>query len=93
MSYAVGQQVRISDRPHRGHHRTPTYIKGKTGRVERVHAAFRNPETRAYDRDGLPKQRLYLVAFTQRDVWPDYRGHADDRLMVDVFEHWLQEAQ
>ena len=24
---------------------------------------------------------------------PDYPGHADDRLFVDVFEHWLQEAQ
>ena len=93
MSYRPGQRVRVDAREHEGHHRTPAYLKGKTGTVERVHAAFRNPETRAYDSDGLPKQRLYLVAFAQRDVWPDYRGHADDRLMVDVFEHWLQEAQ
>jgi nitrile hydratase subunit beta len=61
--------------------------------VERVHASFRNPETHAYGEDGLPKQPLYLVAFAQRDLWPDYRGHADDRLYVDVFEHWLQEAE
>ena len=93
MNYAVGQQVRISDRPHRGHHRTPTYIKGKTGRVERVHAAFRNPETRAYGGDGLPEQPLYLVGFAQRDVWPGYPGPARDRLHADVFEHWLEEAQ
>jgi nitrile hydratase subunit beta len=91
--YRPGQRVRVAARPHEGHHRTPGYLKGKTGTVERAHAAFPNPETRAYGGDGLPEQPLYLVAFAQRDVWPDYAGHADDRLFVDVFEHWLQEAQ
>jgi nitrile hydratase subunit beta len=92
VSYHPGQRVRVEAREHQGHHRTPAYLKGKTGTVERVHAAFRNPETRAYDGDGLPEQPLYLVGFDQSDVWPDYGGHADDRLYVDVFEHWLQEA-
>jgi nitrile hydratase beta subunit-like protein len=92
VSYRPGQRVRVAARAHQGHHRTPAYLKGKTGTVERVHAAFRNPETRAYGSDGLPAQPLYLVAFAQGDVWPDYRGHADDRLFVDVFEHWLREA-
>ena len=93
MSYRPGQRVRVEAREHQGHHRTPDYLKGKTGTVARVHAAFRNPETRAYGSDGLPAQPLYLVAFAQGDLWPDYSGHADDRLFVDVFEHWLQEAQ
>ena len=93
MSYRPGQRVRVEAREHRGHHRTPTYLKGKTGTVERVHAAYRNPETRAHGGDGLPEQTLYLVAFAQRDVWPDYRGHAGDRLCADVFEHWLVEAR
>jgi nitrile hydratase beta subunit-like protein len=93
VSYRPGQRVRVDAREHEGHHRTPAYLKGKTGTVERAHAAFRNPETRAYGSDGLPEQPLYLVGFAQRDVWPDYRGHADDRLYVDVFEHWLREAQ
>jgi nitrile hydratase len=90
VSYRPGQRVRVEAREHQG---TPAYLKGATGTVERVHAAFRNPETRAYGSDGLPAQPLYLVAFAQREVWPDYGGHADDRLFVDVFEHWLQEAQ
>jgi nitrile hydratase len=93
VSYRAGQRVRVCDREHEGHHRTPAYLKGKTGTVERVYPAFRNPETRAYGDDGLPKQPLYLVGFAQRDVWPNYTGHGDDRLYVDVFEHWLQEAQ
>jgi nitrile hydratase len=85
--------VRVAARPHEGHHRTPGYVKGKTGRVERVHASFTNPETRAYGGDGLPEQPLYRVAFAQRDLWPDYRGAAADSLYVDVFEHWLEEAE
>jgi nitrile hydratase beta subunit-like protein len=93
MSYRPGQRVRIAAREHEGHHRTPAYVKGKTGTVERVYAAFRNPETRAYGGDGEPRQPLYLVGFDQRDLWPDYRGGPDDRLYLDVFEHWLQESE
>jgi nitrile hydratase len=85
--------VRVAARPHQGHHRTPAYLKGKVGSVERMHASFTNPETRAYGTDGLPKQPLYLVGFAQRDVWLDYRGHGDDRIFVDVFEHWLETAE
>ncbi len=93
MRYRVGDRVRVTDRAHVGHHRTPGYLKGKTGTVERVHRSFRNPETRAYGGDGLPKQQLYLVGFAQRDVWRDYRGDPDDRIYADVFEHWLEEAR
>jgi nitrile hydratase len=85
--------VRIADRAHEGHHRAPTYLKGKVGRIERLQASFPNPEKRAYGADGLPLQPLYLVGFAQRDLWPDYRGQAGDRLYADVFEHWLEEAE
>jgi nitrile hydratase subunit beta len=93
MSYRIGQRVRVVARRHDGHHRTPGYVKGKTGCVEREHASFTNPETRAYGAEGLPEQPLFLVAFAQRDVWGDYRGHRDDTICVDLFEHWLEEAE
>jgi hypothetical protein len=93
MRYRVGQRVRVAARLHEGHHRTPGYVKGKTGSVERLHASFTNPETRAYGADGLPEQPLYLVGFAQRDLWPGSRGHIGDRIYVDVFEHWLEEAE
>ena len=92
MSFEPGQRVRVAARPHAGHHRTPGYLKGKTGRVERVHASYANPETRAYGDDGLPAQTLYLVGFAQRELWPEYGGRDGDRLLVDVFEHWLEKA-
>jgi hypothetical protein len=92
MSFTPGKTVRVADRPHDGHHRTPGYLKGRTGTVERVHAAFLDPETRAYG-DGDPAaRRLYLVGFDMPDLWPAYRGEPGDRLLVDVFEHWLEEA-
>jgi nitrile hydratase len=93
MTFECGQRVRVAARLHEGHHRTPGYVKGKTGRIERVHASFTNPETRAYGSDGLPLQPLYLVGFAQRDLWFDHGGHADDRVYVDVFEHWLEPAE
>ena len=93
MRYRIGERVRVAARLHEGHHRTPGYVKGKTGKVVRVHGAFTNPESRAYGEDGLPKQPLYLVGFPQRDVWPDYRSNADDRVYIDIFEHWLEESE
>ena len=93
MSFTAGQRVRISARAHRGHHRTPGYLKGKSGTIERRHGSFTNPETRAYGADGLPEQELYLVALAQRDVWPEYAGTREDRIYVDIFEHWLEEAE
>ena len=93
MSFRIGQRVRVADRGHDGHHRTPGYVKGKIGLVELEHASFTNPETRAYGADGLPPRQLYLVGFAQRDFWPEYRGREDDTLRVDLFEHWLEDAE
>ena len=93
MTYRRGQRVRVVARSHDGHHRTPGYVKGKTGTIERLHASFTNPETRAYGGDGMPKRQLYLVGFAQRDVWPNYAGGGTDRIYADIFEHWLEEAE
>ena len=90
MKFRPGQQVQVSARPHDGHHRTPGYLKGKTGRVELLHGSFTNPETRAYGSDGHPLQPLYLVSFHESDMWPVDRGRAQDRIFADVYEHWLE---
>jgi nitrile hydratase subunit beta len=90
MSFRTGQRVRVAARDHEGHHRTPGYVKGRSGTIERVHGSFTNPETRAYGADGLPERRLYLVGFVQEEVWGEYRGTRSDTIYVDVFEHWLE---
>ena len=83
-------RVRAEDRP--GHIRTPFYIRGKTGWVERVHGEFLNPESLAYGRDGLPKRPLYLVGFHQAEVWETYEATPKDKLYIDIYEHWLEPA-
>ena len=82
-------KVKVEDRP--GHIRTPWYIRGKTGWIERVHGDFLNPECLAFGRDGLPKKTLYLVAFDQSDVWGKSAVRTD-KVLVDIYEHWLEPA-
>ena len=81
-------RVRMEDRP--GHIRTPWYIRGKTGWVERVYGEFLNPESLAFGGDGLPKRPLYLVAFNQTDIWDV--SAPKDKVLVDIYEHWLDPA-
>lgn len=84
-----GDRVRVRADAPPGHVRTPTYVKGKTGQVAKVHGAFRNPETLAYRGDGLPRQPLYRVRFRQQDLWPR-AGAPRDTLVLDLYEHWLE---
>lgn len=82
--------VRFADVP--GHLRTPWYIRGHAGVIERYCGSFPNPEELAYNRPGLPAQPLYRVRFSQREVWPDYGGAAEDSLDVEIYQHWLEPA-
>jgi nitrile hydratase beta subunit-like protein len=84
-----GDRVTVLDADAAGHVRTPAYIRGRSGVVERLCGAFSNPEELAYGRSGSPRQPLYRVRFLQRDVWPDYDGHPEDTLDIEIFEHWI----
>ena len=75
-----------------GHLRTPYYIRGRNGVVERLCGSFANPEELAYGRNGLPALPLYRVRFAQRQVWPDYAGAAGDTVDIEIYEHWLEPA-
>jgi nitrile hydratase subunit beta len=87
--YAAGNRVRVRKVDSQGHIRTPHYIRGKSGVVERFVGYFRNQEELAYGRSGEPKVALYRVRFVQKDVWPDYDGGAADTIDIDIYEHWL----
>ena len=84
-------EVRVMQAYPLGHVRTPFYIRGKTGTIERYCGSFANPEELAQMRDGLPPVPLYRVKFRQRDVWPDYRGSSNDVLEIEIFQHWLEQ--
>jgi nitrile hydratase len=88
-TYVTGERVRIVDLGKPGHVRTPTYVRNKTGTIERFCGVFENPEERAYGRWGLGRIPLYRVRFRQSDLWPDYDGAAGDVLELEIYDHWL----
>jgi nitrile hydratase subunit beta len=87
--FAPGDLVQVVQTNPPGHRRTPFYIRGKQGVIERVCGEFPNPEELGHGFDGLPKKQLYRVRFRQKDLWSNYRGGDNDTIDVDVYEHWL----
>ena len=87
-----GQRVRVGDREHEGHHRTPDYLKGKSGTVERVMRRFATPRRAPTAPTGFPSSRSTSSASRSATCGPTTAATGDDRLYVDIFEHWLQEA-
>jgi len=90
--FNVGDRVRVKVANPPGHRRTPSYIRGKEGAIERVCGCFPNPEELAYGFDGEPKRVLYRVRFKQQDVWPGYDALAEDFVELEIYEHWLDPA-
>jgi len=90
--YNVGDCVAVKASSPPGHRRTPQYIRGKRGVIERICGVFPNPEELAYGFDGEPKRVLYRVRFRQCELWPDYPGPERDALELEIYEHWLEPA-
>ncbi len=87
--FKPGDRITVRTGEPRGHCRTPYYLRGKRGVIDEMAGRFRNPETLAYHKPGLPMHALYRVRFRQSDIWPDYTGAARDTLLADIYEHWL----
>jgi|GEM_PF-172814 len=91
--FAAGQHVRVkADFPEtRGpcHIRTPHYLRGRTGVVERALGRFPNPEDLAFARPA-PRRALYHVRFDQPALWQE--GAVGDAVVAELFEHWLEPA-
>ena len=73
-----------------GHVRTPAYLRGRTGTVERVLGPFANPEQLAYGHDAA-RLPLYRVRFRMADLWPE-PDFPDDTLDAEIYAHWLEPA-
>jgi nitrile hydratase subunit beta len=91
--FGVGERVRIATRDAPGHVRTPVYVRGHVGVVERVLPVFLDPEQEAYGVNSGTGIQLYSVRIPQAALWPDYRGNVDDVLELEVYEHWLEPAE
>ena len=74
------------------HIRTPWYLRGKTGEIERRLGAFPNPEQLAYGLDAAPTE-LVRVRFAMGEIWGDRAERPDDTLDAEIFVHWLEPAE
>jgi len=92
-AFTIGERVRTKNIQPSGHCRTPFYICGKEGIIERCCGEFPNPEELAYGMNGLPRKSLYRVRFLQKDIWPNYSGPDHDTLDLEIYEHWLERVK
>ena len=85
----TGTQVRVHNWFSPGHIRTPAYLRGAVGTVERVLGPFPNPEDLAYRR--APRHlALYRVRFDAVTLWPD--ATPGDTVEAEIYAHWLTEV-
>ncbi|SHG79085.1 nitrile hydratase [Cognatiyoonia sediminum] len=85
-----GQSVRVKSYSPPGHVRTPYYLRGKTGIVERVLGPFPNPEQLAYGLKAEP-QPLCRVRFSMAEVWGKATDNPSDTIEAEIYSHWLEE--
>ncbi len=85
------QRVRVKSLMPPGHVRTPHYLRGKIGTVERQLGSFPNPENLAYGQPA-PAKPLLRVRFTMADLWGDATENPNDTLDAEIYEHWLEPA-
>jgi len=88
--FEVGASVRVRNVSPPGHLRTPFYIRGCQGVVERICGPYRNPEELAYGNRQADRVPLYRVRFAQHHIWPDYYGPEQDTVDVELYEFWLE---
>jgi hypothetical protein len=91
--YSPGDRVRVrldwpETGPKRVHIRTPHYLRGRSGVIERVFGTYPNPEALAFGQAGLPAQPLYQVRFAQAPLWA--KAASVDTVVADLYEHWLE---
>ena len=67
-AFAPGQRVRIADRDAPGHVRTPVYVRGLIGVIERVLPRFLDPEREAYGVNAGTEVQLYRAG---TDGWTE----------------------
>jgi hypothetical protein len=86
--FAPGEPVRVRDLRSSGHTRLPGYVRGRAGRVERVHPSFVFPDSNAHGR-GEDPQYVYSVRFEGTELW-GATAEPGTSVQVDLFEQYLE---
>ncbi len=87
----MGSRVRVRNDMPPGHIRTPAYLRGKSGVIERTLGPFANPEQLAYRHNG-EALALHRVRFTMAEVWGAAAETPTDTIEAEIYAHWLEPA-
>ncbi len=89
--FVLGDRVRLraTEVPH--HTRLPRYVRGKVGRVERLHGAHVFADAHAHGQGEQP-QWLYTVSFGERELWGDGAPAQNLVVSIDAWETYLEAA-
>ena len=88
--FQTGDTVRVLALGKAGHVRIPHYIRGHIGTVLHYCGTYLNPEDLAVGLTNGPAVDLYRVSFSQAALWPHDDHPADDRLVIEIYDHWLE---
>jgi len=90
--FKVGQSVWAREANPVGHTRSPRYVRGRLGTVERICGIEPLWDTDADGRNITTKpQPVYSVRFAARELWGDKSNHLDS-IYLDLWEDYLEPA-
>lgn len=90
--FQIGAEVEVLDLGKPGHVRIPFYVRHHKGRVVHHCGVYLNPEDLAIGITSGPVVHLYRVAFALGALWPEEKHPPGDRLIIEIYEHWLAPA-
>lgn len=86
--FRIGDEVRARNVQPLGHTRLPRYVRGKCGKIVRLHGTHVLPDANAHGRGEQP-QPLYGVRFEGAELWGD-AGERRDAVHLDLWESYLE---
>jgi nitrile hydratase len=87
-AFALGEQVRMRSSAVQHHTRLPGYVRGRIGRIERIHGAHVFPDTNAQGLGEQP-QWLYTIAFDAQELWGESACKGLS-VRIDAWEPYLE---
>jgi len=88
--FAAGDMVRVRALDKAGHVRVPYYVRGHVGEVVQHCGRYLNPEDLSFAKTSGQAIDLYRVSFPQSQLWIDESHPPQDRLVLEVYDHWLE---
>ena len=82
-------KVRVKSHWPPGHIRTPGYLRGKIGQIERRIGLFNNPEEAAY-RQTVAQRELVRVRFRMDEILGARAERGEDVIEAEIYAHWLE---